>query len=147
MAKATRSTPKKKAATDPLARLRGNMRQLQRDAEQLLSRTRKQASSLISRDQRRALDRLIDQARRLRSDLEKRAQRTQKEVEARAEKLLGGIEQQLMKRIDPVLRRLDVPTRKEIQALNRRIAHLEARSKASSAVAPTVNPEPFPELE
>lgn len=148
MAKTKRPTPRKKAPADPLARLRSNMRQLQHDAEQLLSRTRKQASNLISRDQRRALDRLVGQARRLRSDFEKRAQRAQKEVETRTEKLLGTIEQQLLKRLDPVLRRLDLPTRKEVHALQRRIAHLEGRLKETSSGAPaSVSPEPFPDLE
>jgi poly(hydroxyalkanoate) granule-associated protein len=147
MAKAKRSTPKKTAAADPLARLRGNMRRLQHDAEQLLARTRKQASNLISRDQRRALDRLVDQARRLRSDFEKRAQRAQKEVESRTEKLLGRIEQQLVKQLDPVLRRLDLPTRKEVHALQRRIAQLESRLGEASRPAASLNPEPFPDLE
>ncbi len=140
MAKAKRSAPKR-SAPEPLARLRANMRQLQRDAEQLLSRTRKQASGLISRDQKRALDRLVTEAKRLGGDLEKRAQRAQKEVETRAEKLFAGVEQQLAKRIEPLLRRLDLPSRKEVHALTRRVGQLENRLKAASA-KPSVPPAP-----
>ena len=131
MAKAKART-KRSVAADPLARLRNNMRQLQRDAERVLGRTRKQASGLISRDQKRALDRLVDQARRLRSDFEKRAQRAQKEIESRAERMLAGVESQVVKRLEPLLRRLDVPTRKELQTLNRRIAQLEKQHKAGT---------------
>ncbi len=54
---------KKKTGTTPrtsqvFSRLQENMRRLQRDAQNLMNRTRKQAASLITRDQRRALDRL-----------------------------------------------------------------------------------------
>jgi len=142
MAKAT-IRAKKPATADPLARLRDNMRQLQRDAERVLSRTRKQAAGLISRDQKRALDRLVDQARRLRSDFEKRAQRAQKEIESRAERMLVGVESQVAKRLEPLLRRLDVPTRKEVHALTKRVAQLEKQHKGApghSAVAPSAAP-------
>lgn len=126
---------RKQPSSDPLARLRENMRQLQRDAERVLSRTRKQATGLISRDQKRALDRLMGEARRLRTDFEKRAQRAQKEVETRAERLLSGVESQLVKRLEPLLRRLDVPSRKEIQALARRVANMEKQLKPAPPVS------------
>ncbi len=132
--KAKRPAPKK--ATEPLARLRQNMRELQRDAERVLTRTRKQASNLISRDQQQALDRLVREGRRLRKDIEKRAQKAQKDVEARAQKLLSGVEDQLSKRVEPLLRRLDVASRKEVRALNRRIAQLEKRLRSKPAAPP-----------
>ncbi|HVN85065.1 MAG TPA: phasin family protein [Candidatus Binatia bacterium] len=124
---------RRSTGVDPLARLRGSMEQLQKDAERVLSRTRKQAAGLISRDQKRALDRLVSQARRLRDDLERRARRAQKEVETRAERMLGGIEHELTKRVEPLLRRLDIPTRKEIQALAKRIGQLEKHPRGAVA--------------
>jgi polyhydroxyalkanoate synthesis regulator phasin len=154
MAKAKR--PTSKPAREPLARLRDNMKRLQRDAETLLTRTRKQASSLISRDQKRALNRLLDQAKRLGGDFEKRAQRVQKDVEQRSEKLLASLEAQITQRLEPIVRRLDLPTRKEVQGLNRRIGQLERRLQAVSAGASTTESsaesaspaaELFPEIE
>ena len=125
--------PRKKAASSKtqtgqvLSRLQGNMKKLQRDAETLLARTRKQATNLISRDQKRALDRLFSQAQRLRTDLEKRAQRASKDVESRAERFLSTLEKEAAKRLGPLLRRLDVPSRQEIHSLSRRIGQLERR--------------------
>lgn len=139
----------KAAATQILSRLQNNMKRLQRDAEGLLGRTRKQATQLISRDQRRALDRLFSQAKKLRTDLEKRAERASKEVEARAQRFLSTLEKETAKRVAPLLKRLDLPSRKEIEALSRRIGQLEKRTRASRppAAAPVAHAAtPTPEL-
>jgi molecular chaperone GrpE (heat shock protein) len=126
---------KKKAASSKsqtsqvLSRLQTNMKRLQRDAESVLGRTRKQVSHLISRDQKRALDRLLSQAQRLRTDLEKRAQRASKDVESRAERFLATLEKEAAKRLGPLLKRLDLPSRQEIVNLSRRIGQLERRLK------------------
>jgi hypothetical protein len=101
------------------------MARLQKDAEALLRRTQKQAASLITKDQRKALDRLLGQATRLRDDMEKRAERAARDLEARAERVRLTLEREVSKRIDPILRRLDLPSRKEIQGLARRVAVLE----------------------
>ncbi len=137
---------KKQAATKPqtaqvLSRLQSNMKRLQREAQTLLGRTRKQASSLITRDQKRALDRLFSQAQRLRADLEKRAQRASKDVESRAERFLSTLEKETAKRLGPLLRRLDVPSRQELHSLSRRIGQLERRLRPSrkAPAAPPVS--------
>ncbi len=116
-----------------LSRLQANMKRLQRDAESLLGRTRKQASHLISRDQKRALDRLLSQTQRLRTDLEKRAQRASKDVESRAERFLATLEKEAAKRLGPLLKRLDLPSRQEIHSLSRRIGQLERRMQPRRA--------------
>lgn len=138
--KVVRSTPQ---ATHVLGRLQGNIKKLQRDADALLGRTRKQASQLISRDQRRALDRLFSQAQRLRTDLEKRAQRASKDVESRAERFLSTLEKEAAKRIGPLLRRLDLPSRAEIHQLSRRIGQLERRTRRVRT-APAEKPSSAP---
>jgi polyhydroxyalkanoate synthesis regulator phasin len=149
MGKANRQRPSRRGASEPLERLRDNMRRLQRDAEQLLNRTRKQATNLISRDQKKALNALLTQAGKVRADFEKRAQQAQKQVEAQADKLLGRVEKQLADRLRPLLRRLNLPTKSEVQALQKRIAELEARLKASASQAAraggqTTEVEPHP---
>ena len=121
--------------TQVLGRLQKSLKTLQRDAENLLGRTRKQASQLISRDQKRALDRLFSQAQRLRADLEKRAQRASKDVESRAERFLSTLEKEAAKRLEPLLRRLDLPSRQEIHNLSRRIGQLERRLRRTRSAA------------
>jgi ElaB/YqjD/DUF883 family membrane-anchored ribosome-binding protein len=118
-----------------VSRLHDNMTQLQRDADSLLRRTQQQAVELISRDQRKALERLFKQAQRLRGDLEKRAQRASKDVESRAERFLLTLEKETYKRLGPVLKRFDVPTRDEVRGLSRRVAQLE-RKLEGAAKAP-----------
>lgn len=123
-----------------VSRLQDNMTQLQRDADSLLRRTQQQAVELISRDQRKALERIFRQAQRLRGDLEKRAQRASKDVESRAERFLLTLEKETFKRLRPVLKRFDVPTRDEVRGLTRRVAQLERKlegaAKAPAGPAP-----------
>ncbi len=123
-----------------LSRLQGNIRRLQRDAEAVLSRTRKQAAQLISRDQKRALDRIVNQAKRLRSDLEKRAKQASKEVESQGERLLATIEREAVKRVTPLLKRLNLPSRQEVQSLSRRLAQLERRVQVKRSVSSDAAP-------
>jgi polyhydroxyalkanoate synthesis regulator phasin len=137
---ATKKAASKSEATQILTRLQSNMKRLQRDAEGLLGRTRKQATQLISRDQRRALDRLFSQAKKLRTDLEKRAERASKNVESRAEQFLSTLEKETSKRLSPILKRLDLPSRKDIEALSRRIGQLEKRVRTSSRPVATATP-------
>ena len=126
----TKKTKPTSASSRTLSRLQGSMKRLQKDAEALLRRTQKQATSLISKDQRRAVDRLLGQATRLRDDLEKRAERATKDLEARAERFLATLEKEAAKRVEPLLRRLDLPSRHEVQTLARRLNQLESRLAA-----------------
>ena len=149
---ATKKRKPGKESTNPLGTLQNRMTKLQKDAEVLLRRTQKQAASLITKDQRKALDRLLGQATRLRDDLEKRAERAAKDLEARAERVRLTLEKEVSKRIDPLLRRLDLPSRKEIQALTRRVAQLEKAAggrkprAASRATPPEAQPASESEL-
>lgn len=123
-------------STPPLAALQDRMTRLQTDAEALLRKTQKQAANLIGKDQRRALDRLLGQATRLRDDLEKRAERAAKDLEARAERVRLTLEKEVSKRMEPLLRRLDLPSRKEMQSLAKRISQIERALKPRKSAAP-----------
>lgn len=123
---------KKAARIDPqtaevVSRLQDSIGQVQRDADALLRRTQQQAVELISRDQRRAIERLFRQAQRLRGDLERRAQRASKDVESRAERFLSTLEKETFKRVGPILKRLDVPSRDELRQLSQRLVQLERK--------------------
>jgi DNA anti-recombination protein RmuC len=134
MAKKTAKQPRDTG--NALSTLQDRMTRLQKEAETLMRRTQKQAASLISKDQRKALDRLLGQASRLRDDLEKRAERAAKDLEARAERVRLTLEKEVSKRMDPLLRRLDLPSRKEIQALARRVAQLEKAATPGKKARP-----------
>ncbi len=130
---AKKKVARKAEASQILSRLQSNMKRLQRDAQGLLGRTRKQATQLISRDQRRALDRILSRAKKLRTDLEKRAERASRTVESRAERLLSTLEKETAKRLAPIVKRLDLPSRREVEALSRRIGHLEKQMRRPAA--------------
>jgi len=130
--------------TQVLGRLQTNIKTLQGDAERLLKRTQKQAQ-IITRDQRKAVDRVIKQARKLRTDLEKRAQKATKTAESRADKFLSTVEKETSRRLGPLLKRFDLPSRQEIQALTRRINQIEKHLRTAESTPTqtgTANPTP-----
>ncbi len=109
-----------------LTRIQGGVKQMQRDAEAMLTRARKEAIRL-SRDQQRALDGVVKQARRLRGDFEKLVKRTSKDLEARPKQLLAMLEMEAEKRLEPIVKRLLAPSRRELQNLAQRVHELEQR--------------------
>jgi len=128
---------KKKAArrkvesSSVVSRIQSGLKRMQRDAETVLSRARKEAVRL-SHEQKRTLDRVVSEARRLRSDFEKSAKRTSKDLESRSKRLLSRLEKEVEKRIEPVVSRLVGPSRQEVQNLARRVHHLEQLVKQQS---------------
>ena len=117
-----------KAATFPrLAQVQDSIRSLQSEGEKLLTRIRKEAGKLVSKDQRKAIDNLISQAKAIRNDIQKRSEKAIKMLESRAEKLYAQIEAQTKKRIDPLVRRLSLPTKHEVEQLAKRLSSLEKK--------------------
>ncbi len=117
-----------KAATFPrLAQVQDSIRNLQSEGEKLLTRIRKEAGKLVSKDQRKAIDNLISQAKAIRNDIQKRSEKAIKMLESRAEKLYAQIEAQTKKRIDPLMRRLSLPTKHEVEQLAKRLSSLEKK--------------------
>lgn len=119
-----------------LVRLQDSMSKLQRDTDALVKRTQRQATDFITRDQRKAVERLFKQAQRLRGDLEKRALRASKDIESRAERFLSTLEKETAKRLAPVLKRLDLPTRHEVQTLSQRVSELERAMRPAKVSKP-----------
>lgn len=141
---ARKQTAKAPAAAKPLDRLQASMKNLQRDAEQLLKKTGARASSVITRDQKKAMDRVIGQITRLREDLEARARRVGRELEGRTEKFLKSLERETGRRFLVFVRRLDIPSRHEIQALTRRMDQLEKKIRSRPAPARRAKPAGAP---
>ena len=117
-----------KAATFPgLAQVQESIRNFQSESEKLLARARKEASKLISKDQRKVIENLLDQAKAIRDDIQKRTEKALKTLGSRAEKTLSQIETQTKKHLDPLVRRLSLPSRHEVELLAKRLSSLEKK--------------------
>ena len=81
----------------------------------------------MTKDQRKAFDRLVSQAKSLRKDLQKRAEKAIKSIEERGEQIRKRIETQAEKGFEPLVRRLSLPSKADIDALKRRVSNLEQR--------------------
>ena len=144
MAKAKKkAAPKKTKRTQSssvLSRIQGGITKMQRNAETLLGRARKEAARL-STEQKRTLDRAVKEAKRLRSSFEKSVKQTSKDLESRSKRVLSTLEKEVEKRIEPVVNRLIGPSRQEVQSLVRRVHQLEKLVKQHShAEAPAAAP-------
>jgi len=124
-----------KAKPSPvLSNLQGQIKRLQRDAEAVPSKTRKETVRL-GQDQKRALQRVVTEAKRLRGDFEKAVKQTSKDLESRSKQFLSSLQKEATKRLEPVLEQLrgrDAGLREEVQRLSRRVHELEQHAKQHS---------------
>ena len=86
-----KAAPRKAPSNPVLSHLQTNLKELQVDAQAVLSRVRKEAVRL-SHEQKRALDRVVGDAKQLRADLEKLVKQTTTDLEARAKRFLSSLE-------------------------------------------------------
>jgi polyhydroxyalkanoate synthesis regulator phasin len=117
----------KTAAFPRLAQVQDSLKALQAEGEKLVSRVRKEAGRLVSKDQRKVFDSLVSQAHAIRVDLQKRTDKALKTIESRAEKVYTRVESEAKKRIDPLVRRLTLATRHDIEVLAKRLTALEKK--------------------
>jgi polyhydroxyalkanoate synthesis regulator phasin len=121
------------------AQVQDAVRSLQDEGEKLLARVRKEAGKFVSKDQRKAIEGLLSQAKAVRTDIQKRTEKAIKTLETRAEKTLSRIEAEARKRIEPIVRRLSLPSKHDLELLAKRLSALEkkvedlASSKAHAA--------------
>jgi poly(hydroxyalkanoate) granule-associated protein len=117
-----------KAATFPgIAQVQESIRSFQAESEKLFARARKEAGKLISKDQRKVIDGLLDKASAMRDDIQKRAERALKAFSSRAGKIFSELEAQAKKRLNPLVRRLSLPSRHEVELLAKRLSSLEKK--------------------
>jgi len=117
-----------KAATFPgLAQVQESIRNFQAESEKLLARARKEAGKLIGKDQRKLIESFFEQATAIRDDIRKRTEKALKEFGTRVEKILSQIGAQTKKRLDPLVRRLSLPSRHEVELLAKRLSSLEKK--------------------
>ena len=119
---------RKPQPSQPVPRIQGTLKKLQRDAEAVLGRVRKEAVRL-SHDQKKSLDRVVSEAQRLRGDFQKAVKHTSKDLESRSRQFFTTLEKEADKRLQPVLKglvgRMGQSSRQELERLSRRITELE----------------------
>lgn len=129
--KAARSKPQ---ASPVMSRVQSGITKMQRDAEALLSRARKEAVRM-SHEQKRTLNRVVTEAQRFRNELENSAKRTAKNLESGSKRFLTTLEKNAQKRLEPVVKRFfgrNLASRQEIQSLAQRVRELEHLVKQHS---------------
>ena len=109
------------------AQVQASIKNLQEEGQKLAARVRKEATNLLPKEQRKALQSLVTQAQAIRTDIQKRSQKAIKALESRAEELVEKIEEQARKGIDPILQRLSLASRDEIDLITKRLVALEKK--------------------
>jgi polyhydroxyalkanoate synthesis regulator phasin len=117
-----------KAATfSPMTQIQDSIRNLQSESEKLLDRACRQATDLIGRDPRKVIRDLLDHVKRIRDDVLKSADKAAKTLQKRVEKTLSQIDTQATKRLAPLVSRLSLPSKREVEFLSKRLTSLEKK--------------------
>jgi HAMP domain-containing protein len=124
MAKRKRSSP-----TEPLRRLAEKLDTLRREAERQLESAQTEAAP----EPRPRLRVATPAPRRAGTSIAQRAREASSLFDTGREEFLSSLEAQLVRRAAPLLARLDVPRREELEALERRVAALERQLAAATS--------------
>ena len=117
----------KSAAFPAFAQFQDSVRSLQSGVEELLERVRKEAGKLARKDQYKTIEHLLSRARSFPTDLQKRATKTMKSFTARTSNTVSQVRAQASKRLDPLLSRLSIPSKHEVEQLAKRLSSLEKK--------------------
>jgi hypothetical protein len=117
----------KTTAFPRFAQVQQSLKGLQNEGEKLITRIRKEAAKLVSKDQRKAIDSLVSQAKAIRADVQKRTEKALKSLETRAEKVYARVESEARKRVEPLVRRLPLPSKHDLELLAKRLSSLEKK--------------------
>jgi len=119
--------PTKSAAFPAFAHLQDSVRSLQSGAEDLLERARKEAGKLAGKDRRKAIEHLLAQAKAFPADLQKRVAKILRSLEGRTSHALAELRTETSKRLDPLVSRLSIPSKHEVNLLAKRLSPLEKK--------------------
>jgi polyhydroxyalkanoate synthesis regulator phasin len=100
---------------------------LQSRVQELFDGIRREAGKLTTREWRRDLDYVVAQAKALPTDVQKGAGRTFKAFEASTSKLFSEVQTFAGKQLQPVVSRLSLPSKHEVELLAERLAVLEKK--------------------
>lgn len=108
-----------------LSSVQDSIRGLRSEGEKVFTRALEEVETLIGDEPRKAVRHWVDQAAAVRKDVEKRADKTLRSMRARAEKLRCDIDAR--KALEPIARRLSLPTKHEVDRLAKRLSSLEKK--------------------
>jgi BMFP domain-containing protein YqiC len=101
--------------------------ELQRTAQKRIRKQWESTVDMLPPVPRKALKRLTANVDRAGQDLRKSGERVVADARKRAQRLTGGVQKRLESTIEPLITRLDVASRKDIERLQRRLHDLERR--------------------
>lgn len=104
-----------------------NLREAQDQAAALFKKARKQVDHYLPAAPRKRLAEIEARVERATRDLEKAGERAVKQARTRVESLLGGFERTALGAVKPLVSRLDVASKSDVDRLRKRIAELEKR--------------------
>lgn len=113
-----------------LRQVRVSMKRMQTEGERLVGRIRRDAQALATRSRRDTVTGILKDARKLQDDLRKRAERALEELDDRRTRILALLEEQGAKLVETVVKRLNLATREDLQALAKRLHEIESRLDA-----------------
>jgi BMFP domain-containing protein YqiC len=101
--------------------------ELRRTTQKRIRKQWEQTMDMLPPAPRKALKRLTANVDRARNDLRKSGDRVVADARKRAGRLADGVQKRLESTIEPLISRLDVASRKDIDRLQRRLHELERR--------------------
>jgi polyhydroxyalkanoate synthesis regulator phasin len=101
--------------------------ELRQTAQKRIRKQWEETVDMLPAVPRKALKRLTANVDRARRDLSKSGERVVANARKRAERLAGDVQKRLGSTIEPLITRLDVASRKDIERLQRRLHDLERR--------------------
>ena len=101
--------------------------ELSRTAQKRIRKQWQETVDMLPPVPRKALKRLTANVDRARRDVRKSGERVVADAQKRAQRLAGDVQKRLESTIEPLVTRLDVASRKDIERLQRRLHDLERR--------------------
>jgi hypothetical protein len=103
------------------------LRQARTRTEKLATKTWKQALDLLPTGPRKRVKSTVANVEKTAADLQKRSERALKNARKQGEKLVNRIESAAVEAVKPIVSRLDIASRNDVERLSRRVAQIERR--------------------
>jgi DNA anti-recombination protein RmuC len=120
----------------PVTGLRASAERLRKEGERLAARIDRDVRALTKRTRAE----LTTDVRKLQTTLRGRANDAIRDIEKRSARVVGGVEKQVVKTAEDVLKRLHGVTQSDVAALIRRVQQLEERVAALEGLSEGENP-------
>ena len=104
-------------------------------AEKLAQRTWKQALELLPARPRKAVKDATARFEKVSVDFQKRSEKAMKQMNDRGKRLVSTFEQNAVRAVKPIVSRLDVASRTDVDKLSKRITQLERKVQQKRPVA------------